>query len=90
MSAEIDVKLDGALLHVTLNRPNEGNRFTDAMAKELGEIIATAPDELRTESFCSQAPATIFCLGRAMMSPDAAGAAAAHTEALGSCAGRTK
>ena len=47
MSAEIDVKLDGALLRVTLNRPNEGNRVSDPMAKELGDTIASAPEGAR-------------------------------------------
>ncbi len=79
MSAEIDVKQDGALLRVTLNRPNEGNRFTDAMAKELGEIIGTVSDATRV--ILLSGAGNDFCLGRAMMSPTA-GATAAAPEAL--------
>ena len=73
MSAEIDVKLDGALLRVTLNRPNEGNRVSDPMAKELGDTIASAPEGARIV-LLSGAGAD-FCLGRSAMAPVPGGTA---------------
>jgi enoyl-CoA hydratase len=79
MSAEIDVKQDGALLRVTLNRPDDGNRMSDPMAKELGEIISNPADSVRV--ILLTGAGNDFCLGRTLMSPTS-GAAAPEALAL--------
>jgi len=63
MSNEILVQQDGAILRVTLNRPNEGNGMSNDMAAELTAILDHASD---TSQFAVlRGAGADFCIGRA-------------------------
>ena len=48
MSEDLLVRQDGPILRITINRPQDGNRVTDEMARELTDLLlgTTAPTRL--------------------------------------------
>ncbi|MGE5305956.1 MAG: enoyl-CoA hydratase/isomerase family protein [Alphaproteobacteria bacterium] len=62
MSNEILVQQDGPILRVTLNRPNEGNGVSDAMAGELTGILDGAADT--SQFVLLRGAGADFCTGR--------------------------
>ena len=56
---------DGAILEITLNRPEQGNGATDEMAVELTRLIGEAGD--KTQCIVLRGAGSDFCIGRAMM-----------------------
>jgi enoyl-CoA hydratase len=62
MSETILTKQDGAILRVTINRPDAGNAMSDAMALELTGIIAAAPQTSRMVLL--RGAGKDFCVGR--------------------------
>src|SRR5262249_39345918 len=65
MSSDFQVQQDGALLRVTINKADNGNRFTDAMAGELGGILESADETSR--ALLLTGAGEDFCLGPAVM-----------------------
>jgi enoyl-CoA hydratase len=65
MSDEIQVKQDGPILRVTINRPDHGNAATDPMALELTGILEKAADTARLVVL--RGAGKDFCVGRASM-----------------------
>ena len=65
MSDDLQIKQDGPILRITLNRPDQGNMATDAMALELTETLLKAGDTSRIAVL--NANGKDFCLGRAGM-----------------------
>jgi enoyl-CoA hydratase len=65
MSDEIQVKQDGPILRITINRPEHGNAATDPMALELTERLLKAPDTSRLVVLTGAGKD--FCVGRAGM-----------------------
>jgi len=61
---DIVSKRDGAILEITLNRPEHGNGATDAMAIELTRLINEAGD---AACIVLRGAGSDFCIGRAMM-----------------------
>ncbi|EQB11804.1 enoyl-CoA hydratase/isomerase family protein [Sphingobium lactosutens] len=62
---------DGDILRVTLNRPEEGNIFTNQMIGELRDIIQDVPDTCKLIVLRGNGPD--FCLGRDIKSVDMSG-----------------
>jgi enoyl-CoA hydratase/carnithine racemase len=58
-------KLDGAVLEITLNRPEHGNGATDDMARELTRLVNEAPDS--AQCVILRGAGKDFCIGRAVM-----------------------
>jgi enoyl-CoA hydratase len=58
-------KRDGAILEITLNRPEHGNGATDDMAVELTRLINEARDS--AQCIVLRGAGSDFCIGRAMM-----------------------
>src|SRR5450631_1626111 len=58
-------KRSGAILEITLNRPEHGNGATDAMAVEVTRLIEEAEDG--TQAIVLRGAGNDFCIGRAMM-----------------------
>ncbi|MCC6887605.1 MAG: enoyl-CoA hydratase/isomerase family protein [Hyphomicrobiales bacterium] len=71
MSDEILVKQDGAILRVTINRPEHGNAATDPMALELTDTLAGAADRARLVVL--RGAGKDFCVGRASMGAQPSG-----------------
>jgi enoyl-CoA hydratase len=65
MSNEIQVKQDGAILRITINRPDHGNACTDPMALELTDTLLKAGETSRLVVLT--ATGKDFCVGRAGM-----------------------
>jgi enoyl-CoA hydratase len=63
MSNDILVVQDGAMLRVTLNRPEHGNGMSDAMAIELAEVLDRAHET--AELVLLRGAGDDFCTGRA-------------------------
>lgn len=63
MKETIIAKLDGGVLHVTINRPNDGNAMTDDMALELTRLVQDAPKSARIVLL--RGAGKDFCVGRA-------------------------
>jgi enoyl-CoA hydratase/carnithine racemase len=68
MSTLVDFRMDGEIANITLNRPDAGNRLTNAMAADvsraLGECLAARAIVLRGAG-------ADFCIGRDMQPPPA-------------------
>ena len=58
-------KRDGAVLEITLNRPEQGNGATDEMALELTRLIEEAASD--TQLILLRGAGSDFCIGRATM-----------------------
>jgi enoyl-CoA hydratase len=58
-------KRDGAVLEITLNRPDQGNGATDEMALEVTRLIEEAGSD--TQLILLRGAGNDFCIGRAMM-----------------------
>jgi enoyl-CoA hydratase len=58
-------KRDGAVLEITLNRPEQGNGATDEMAMEVTRLIEEAGSD--TQLILLRGAGNDFCVGRAMM-----------------------
>ncbi len=58
-------KQNGAILEITLNRPEHGNGATDAMAVEMTRLIKEAPEA--TQCIVLRGAGSDFCIGRATM-----------------------
>jgi len=58
-------KQDGAVLEITLNRPEHGNGATDEMAVEVTRLIREAGDTVHC--IILRGAGSDFCIGRAMM-----------------------
>ncbi len=58
-------KRDGAVLEITLNRPEQGNGATDEMALEVTRLIEEAGSD--TQLIILRGAGNDFCVGRAMM-----------------------
>ncbi len=69
MSNEIQVRQDGPILRVTLNRGADGNGMTDAMVVELTGILQDAQKTSRLILFTGAG--NDFCIGRAGVKPPA-------------------
>jgi enoyl-CoA hydratase len=65
MADDILVKQDGPVLHVTINKPNEGNAVTDDMVRTLTRTIADAPKT--SDIVLLRGAGKDFCVGRAGM-----------------------
>jgi enoyl-CoA hydratase/carnithine racemase len=65
MSNEILTQQDGAVLRVTINRPEQGNGMTDPMVVELTGIIREAPKT--SQIIVLRGAGKEFCIGRAGM-----------------------
>jgi enoyl-CoA hydratase/carnithine racemase len=65
MSDEIQVKQDGPILRITINRPDHGNAATDPMALELTDALLKAGETSRLVVL--NAVGKDFCVGRAGM-----------------------
>jgi enoyl-CoA hydratase len=65
MSDEVQVKQDGPILRINLNRPEHGNGATDPMALELTETLLKAGETSRLVVLT--ASGKDFCVGRAGM-----------------------
>lgn len=63
--SEILSRLDGAILRITLNRPENGNMATDAMGHEIIRLLAEA--HTRARVVVLDGAGDDFCLGRAGM-----------------------
>ena len=61
--SDILCQLDGAILRVTLNRPDDGNAATDDMAAEIAATLATAHEKARVVLLTGAG--NTFCKGRA-------------------------
>jgi enoyl-CoA hydratase len=64
MSNEMIVKQDGPILHITLNRPDDGNGVTDPMAREFTALINQAHET--SEIVVLRGAGKDFCVGRAV------------------------
>jgi enoyl-CoA hydratase len=63
--ADILSKRDGAVLEITLNRPDHGNGATDEMAVEVTRLIREAAND--TKLILLRGAGNDFCVGRAVM-----------------------
>lgn len=63
MSEELPVKQDGEVLRITINRPQDGNGMTDAMAVEMKGLLDNAHDTARV--VVVQGAGNDYCIGRA-------------------------
>ncbi|VCU71502.1 2,3-dehydroadipyl-CoA hydratase [Pigmentiphaga humi] len=63
MSNELLVRQDGAVLHVTINRPEHGNGMSDAMARELIQLLDRAHES--SDLVLLRGAGADFCIGRA-------------------------
>jgi enoyl-CoA hydratase/carnithine racemase len=73
MSNEILVQQDGPILRITLNRPDDGNGVSDAMAGELTGILDRAADT--SQFVVLRGAGSDFCTGRWYSANRPAGAA---------------
>ncbi|HXQ53336.1 MAG TPA: enoyl-CoA hydratase/isomerase family protein [Stellaceae bacterium] len=62
---DVLAKRDGAILEITLNRPDHGNGATDEMAVEVTRLIREAADT--AQCIVLRGAGADFCVGRAMM-----------------------
>jgi enoyl-CoA hydratase len=62
MSNELLVQQDGPILRVTINRPEQGNGMSDAMALELASLLDRAHDSV--EMVLLRGAGADFCIGR--------------------------
>ena len=60
--ADINMKAQGAVLSIELNRPEKGNRLTDEMVATLGKMIQSAEDGIKL--IVLRGAGKDFCLGR--------------------------
>lgn len=67
MSDLIQYQKDGPVARITLNRPDIGNKVTDAMAVELTQMLTEAGRDSQVVLF--QGAGDDFCLGRDTMGP---------------------
>jgi enoyl-CoA hydratase len=65
VSKDILTQQDGAILRVTINRPDSGNGMSNEMAVELANIFENAPPE--SQFIVLRGAGKDFCLGRAGM-----------------------
>jgi enoyl-CoA hydratase len=65
MADDILVRQDGPVLHVTINRPEQGNAVTDDMVRALTRAIAEAPKT--SDIVVLRGAGKDFCVGRAGM-----------------------
>jgi enoyl-CoA hydratase len=65
VSDDIITKQDGAILRITLNRPERGNAMSDDMVRELTGIIRAVPAD--SKMILLRGAGDEFCVGRAMM-----------------------
>lgn len=63
--SEILSRLDGEILRISFNRPDDGNMATDAMGHEVIGLLAKAHEKARVVVLDGSGPD--FCLGRAGM-----------------------
>jgi len=63
MAEEIIAEQRGEALHLTLNRPDDGNGVTDEMAAELARLLLSASDSSRLVVL--RGAGADFCVGRA-------------------------
>jgi enoyl-CoA hydratase len=63
MSQDILVEQDGAILRLTLNRPDDGNAMSDEMAVEFAGIVNRAHET--SDFIVLRASGKDFCIGRA-------------------------
>ncbi|HZT51029.1 MAG TPA: enoyl-CoA hydratase/isomerase family protein, partial [Stellaceae bacterium] len=68
---DILAKQTGAVLEITLNRPEHGNGATDEMAAEMTRLITEAPEA--TQVILLRGAGADFCIGRATMGQQPAG-----------------
>lgn len=78
--ADIEMKAQGAVLSITLNRPELGNRLSDEMVAALAKMIETAADG--TKLIVLRGAGKDFCLGRDLAAYAAYGHDAPLPEAL--------
>ena len=71
MSQDVLVQQDGPVLRITLNRPDNGNGMTDAMALQFAEVVGKAHETSDMIVLAANGPD--FCTGRAS-SPNAVNA----------------
>lgn len=67
MSEELPTNLDGEVLTITINRPQDGNGMSDAMAVEMKEILDAA--HTRARVVVVQGAGGDYCIGRASGRP---------------------
>jgi enoyl-CoA hydratase len=65
MADEVLVKQDGPVLHITINKPEQGNAVTDDMVRTLTRAIADAPKT--SDIVVLRGAGKDFCVGRAGM-----------------------
>jgi enoyl-CoA hydratase len=70
MSNELIIKQEGTVLHITINRPNDGNGMTDDMAREFTDVVNHAHE--RADMILLRGNGPDFCIGRAPRDPRAA------------------
>lgn len=63
-SDAVDVRIDGSVATVTLNRPDAGNALTRAMMAELREALADLYREKRVRAIVLTGAGESFCVGR--------------------------
>ena len=56
MSQDLQIAQDGPILRITINRPQDGNRVTDDMARELTETLIHVADPVRLVLLSSNGP----------------------------------
>jgi enoyl-CoA hydratase/carnithine racemase len=62
-SALIEVKHEARVMVLTLKRPGQGNRLTQAMADEIGAVLDSARDDPQTGACVLTGHGDVFCLG---------------------------
>lgn len=67
MSDDLLIKQDGDILHVTLNRPDDGNGMSNEMAIELTGVLMTAHEKVRIVTITGAGDD--YCIGRASGRP---------------------
>lgn len=65
MSQELQSKVDGPALRITINRPEQGNGMSDDMAREMTQLLLTAHE--KAQFVVLKAAGKDFCIGRASM-----------------------
>jgi len=63
--SDVLVKRDGAILEITLNRPDDGNAMSDDAAAELTRLLLNTDDG--TDAIVLRGAGADFCIGRATM-----------------------
>lgn len=64
MSTAFDVRQDGAVVRVTINRPDKGNMLTLAMVDELADLVGKAGADQNTNAIVLSGAGKEFCRGR--------------------------